>query len=348
MPYFSPEPKSNIEDFFNMEEELQLFLEALKYGRFIVVSGLRRYGKTSLILTGLSKARQAYIFIDCRLLPQGKISINSFMELLEEELSRRSWARGVLRGVEGISIGSFGVRFRERSKGCLLSLLENLDGRVLVLDEAQELRRMGHRLDSILAYVYDHQKLKVVVSGSQVGLLHRFLRLHEPDAPLFGRPYIEVRLRKLEMEKAREFLMKGFEQEGVKMPQEVIEEALKRFDGIIGWLTYFGYASTRTREPIEGIFERASRLAAEEVSNALKIYGVAEPRYKEALKVVSNLGNARWIEIKRGIESRLGRIPNNTLSTIIGNLVDQGLIEKIDETYRPCDPIVRKGILKFL
>ncbi len=105
------------------------------------------------------------------------------MELLEEELSRRSWARGVLRGVEGVSIGGLGVRFRERGKGCLLSLLENLDGRVLVLDEAQELRRMGHRLDSVLAHVYDHQRLKVVVSGSQVGLLHRFLRLHEPDAP---------------------------------------------------------------------------------------------------------------------------------------------------------------------
>jgi AAA+ ATPase superfamily predicted ATPase len=39
--YFSPEPKTKIEDFFDMEEELKLFGDGLSMGKFIVVTGLR-------------------------------------------------------------------------------------------------------------------------------------------------------------------------------------------------------------------------------------------------------------------------------------------------------------------
>ncbi|MCX8189533.1 MAG: hypothetical protein N3F64_07450 [Nitrososphaeria archaeon] len=51
--YFSPEPKRRKEDFFNMEEELRMFQKILSLGKLIIVSGLRRYGKTSLILAAL-------------------------------------------------------------------------------------------------------------------------------------------------------------------------------------------------------------------------------------------------------------------------------------------------------
>jgi len=39
-----------------MEDELNDFVSSLSKFRFIVVRGLRRYGKTSLILTGLNAA----------------------------------------------------------------------------------------------------------------------------------------------------------------------------------------------------------------------------------------------------------------------------------------------------
>jgi len=52
MPYFDPEPKKCREDFFNAEKEVEEFKRGLNVSKLVVVSGLRRYGKTSLILTG--------------------------------------------------------------------------------------------------------------------------------------------------------------------------------------------------------------------------------------------------------------------------------------------------------
>lgn len=229
-----------------------------------------------------------------------------------------------------------------------MNVLHELEGKILVLDEAQELRRSRYRFDSILAYIYDHVDMKVAVSGSQIGLLYRFLRVNDPEAPLFGRPYVEVKLRRLDRDAARNFLIEGFKQEGAVVSDRLIEETLDLFDGVIGWLAYFGFAAARSREPIDSIVDKASRVAAREVAHALKVHGVAERSYREALKVAANLGAARWIEIKRAIEAKLGRIPNNALSTIIKNLVDSGFMEKADGKYRISDPVLRNGIRKFL
>jgi len=97
-----------------------------------------------------------------------------------------------LSRIEGISISETGIRFKERDINSLISVLHALEGKVLVTDEAQELRRSRHRFDSMIAYAYDHLDLKIL-SGSQVGLLYGFLRVDDPEVPLYGRPFKEVR-----------------------------------------------------------------------------------------------------------------------------------------------------------
>ncbi|MEM1546715.1 MAG: hypothetical protein QXP91_09665 [Candidatus Methanomethylicia archaeon] len=92
-----------------MEEELKSFIGGLNREKLIVVTGLRRYGKTPLILTGLNISGLEYLFLDCRLLPSGAISIKDFFILLEDELNKKSWTRRVLRGVEEVSIGISGL-----------------------------------------------------------------------------------------------------------------------------------------------------------------------------------------------------------------------------------------------
>ena len=66
MGYFSPEPKRRREDFFDMERELEALDRGLGGGKLVLVTGLRRYRKTSLILTYLSEAPFESVFIDSR------------------------------------------------------------------------------------------------------------------------------------------------------------------------------------------------------------------------------------------------------------------------------------------
>lgn len=345
MGYFNPEPKTRREDFFNMEEELERLSRGLRFGKLVVVSGLRRYGKTSLILTCLNEEGYDYLYIDCRLLPSGMITLSSILKLFKDELERRVWAKRILRRVGEIAVGDVKVKFR--GEETLLGILHALEGKVVVLDEAQELRRSRYRFDSILAYAYDHLNIKFIVSGSQIGLLYRFLRVNDPEAPLYGRPYIEVRLGRLSESDSRSFLLEGFKQYGVEVSEGEIEEALKLFDGVIGWLTYFGYSRVVGGEKLPSIVDKASKLALSELEHALKIYGVAERRYREVLRVIALTHPAKWTQIKRWVEVRLGRIPNNTLTTIIKNLVDSGFVEKTLDGYVISDPILRNGIIRF-
>lgn len=174
------------------------------------------------------------------------------------------------------------------------------------------------------------------------------MRVDNPEAPLFGRPCLEIKLKRLNAQKSKTFLERGFEEEGLKVPSEVIKEAVKRFDGNIGWLTYFGYSYTRGNETIDRIFEKALKLSVNEVKHALNVYGLGRRRYVEVLKIVASGTSFNWSEIKRGIEAKLGKIPNNTLSNIIHNLVNQGFLEKTGGEYTIPDPILRNGIIKYL
>jgi len=347
--YFDPEPKRRKEDFFDMEREVEEFRKGLRVSKLVVVSGLRRYGKTSLILTTLNDMGVDYVFLDCRLLPSGMVSISDVIYLLERELSRKSWFRAIANSIDGIEVGPLGVRFRRRDFSTLVGVLERLEGKVLVLDEVQELRRCRYRFDSLIAYLYDHVDVKIVVSGSQVGMMYRFLRFEDPSAPLYGRPFYEVKLKPLDRERAREFLIKGFEQEGVEPPHNLVDRALELFNGVIGWLTYFGYAYARLGvKNLDEILDKAAKLAYEELEHTLQIFGVGKPRYVAILKIVAERGIATWSEIMRYIESRLGRVPRNTLSHMLRNLVDMGILEKGEDGYRVVDPILIHAIRKYL
>ena len=63
MGYFSPEPKKRREDFFDMEREWNSLDRALDKGKLAIVTGLRRYGKTSLILTYINERRDTSTWI---------------------------------------------------------------------------------------------------------------------------------------------------------------------------------------------------------------------------------------------------------------------------------------------
>ncbi len=206
----------------------------------------------------------------------------------------------------------------------------------------------AYRFDSLLAYMFDNLDAKMIISAPEVGLLYRFLRLEDPEAPLYGRAYSEVRMAPLAREKAREFLVRGFQQNHVKLDEQAIEDALEKFDGVIGWLTYFGYSAAVGGASVEKIYDMASALAVNELKKALKLYANGEPRYREALRTIATLGSASWSEVKRGVEARLGSITDSAVSNVLKNLVDSGFVKKDTDKYVIADPVLRHGVLARL
>ncbi|MDT7867941.1 MAG: ATP-binding protein, partial [Acidianus sp.] len=108
--------------------------------------------------------------------------------------------------------------------------------------------------------------MRLVLTGSQFGLLYDFLGLEDPRAPLFGRAFREVKTRRLSSDEALDFLERGFSEAGVRCPGDLMEKAVDALDGIIGWLTYFGHLYvTGGLRGLEDVVRAASSLALEEL-----------------------------------------------------------------------------------
>lgn len=223
---------------------------------------------------------------------------------------------------------------------------------VLAFDEAQYFRFYGSRggEDFLLAvaYSYDnHEWVRFLFSGSEVGLLHDFLGFEDSKAPLFGRIYNEITLEPFPRDLSIEFLREGFREEiGLNVPEGDIEGAVDELDGIPGWLVEYGYHYMHTRshkKALEKTLQNALSLIMSELSELEK----RSERYITILKAIS-LGINRWSRIKEYVEARDGSITNARLSALLRNLEKMSWIRSElkngKKVYKIVDPVVERII----
>lgn len=356
---FDEAPKTSRSDLYDFKEEQNSFRRALEEdARLVTIVGLRRTGKSSLLMTCLNESEQPSLIIDARGFAQSPvISRADFFSALERSLnqfiaSHTKWGSRILnalksiRGVEvntGIppSVSLAWGRSRGDTAdlpGLFASLGKAAESQktkfVIAFDEAQEFRRLaGYDLAKLLAHVYDYvPSVQLVLTGSQIGFLHEFLGVEDPKAPLYGRVRVEIRTPRLTREQARDFLVKGFAQVKIKPDEELLNAAIEKLDGIAGWLTFLGATARRshrfTEETVDRTLEEASRLAASEVMNFLEIRRIAKVRYLAILTRLAQ-GSASWSELKRSVQAEEGKsISDYVFSSLLSNLVSATLVAK--------------------
>ncbi|WP_366940170.1 ATP-binding protein [Thermococcus sp.] len=223
----------------------------------------------------------------------------------------------------------------------VLERINSLGGRfVIAIDEAQYLRFSSARYAELIAWATDElENVSFILTGSEVGLLEDFLRIHDPESALFGRAHVEIKLKRFERRQSLDFLRKGFDEIGLEVRAEELEEAVDELDGIVGWLTLYGYnryLGLSHREALKKLKEDAKRLVVSEFSKLKEL----SPRYELAMKAVAN-GRHRWREIKEAVELLEGKkIGDKNFSNVLNNLVRYGYLEKTVEGYFIPDPLV--------
>jgi AAA+ ATPase superfamily predicted ATPase len=176
---------------------------------------------------------------------------------------------------------------------------------------------------NILAYAYDNlPNLKFVLTGSEVGLLLDTLKLDDTSSPLYGRYVKIIRLERFDDKKSIELLRKGFEEFNMQFSEEVFYKIYEKVDGIVGWLTYFGYSIAKSRsfniEVSNEVTEKALKLVQEELDKIFK----RSKYYMYALKAIF-LGMNTWFSIKRAVEAWLGRpFQNAQISRLLKTLIE--------------------------
>ena len=328
---FDTRPKSSRSELFDRVDELRVLDESV--GRpLIVVLGIRRIGKTSLVKSFLEPYNG--IYIDLR-------GVGTHAELYERLSEGLSYGLGRLRrfleSIRGVRVMDFGVEIRWRGTDSisLLGLLEELNRRgqfIIAIDEVQDAKPpVSAELRRVLAYAYDHlSNITVVLSGSELRLLNDFIGVTNSESPLFGRYFIEVDVRRFTRDESLEFLRLGFRQEGIEPPAELLEEAVEFFDGIPGWLVQFGRSYIDGIRNIDMIKEQAISIALSELARLSR-------RERAVLKAIAE-GARSWGQVRRFVEERLGEtIPKSSLSRIIEKLEALSIIrdyEFLDGVYR--------------
>jgi uncharacterized protein len=370
--YFDEAPKTNKKDLFNYVGEFQKLFHSLSDGRrMIQIKGRRRSGKTSLLLSCLNELNNPYIILDGRaffatpqvrreeLIKLVQASLNDFLTKNSRIRSRIVEALKRIQGLEVVAGTSpaISLRWGPRPQDAvnISAILDALSSEaikqktrfIIALDEAQEFRKiMRYDLTSVLAHAYDYCRgLQFVVTGSEVGMLHKFLKVDDEKAPLYGRAVVGIELLGLTDSKSREYLREGFAQLDLKVSQDMIENACLRFDGIIGWLTYCGFEAREDnkleKKTIDRVARQASKMVASEFKNFESLH--KSPRYRVILRGLAKGRDSTWAELRRAVETREGiTIGQGEITKLLVNLEDAGFVAKNekDESYFIPDPMV--------
>ena len=112
--YFKPYPKESKDELFDREEELNLIIKSVSKGeRFILLLGIRRVGKTSILNVALKELEFPYIKIDVSKLEAESASMQLlYREIsrgLERNISRFERFKEFLKNIKGLKIGPLGV-----------------------------------------------------------------------------------------------------------------------------------------------------------------------------------------------------------------------------------------------
>jgi hypothetical protein len=337
--------------------------KAVENGGIILLDGLRRIGKTSLLKAFLNESDDFNIFVDCRMLYKNKTIKpselnNVIFDSINREIKKNKFKK-IIGKISSVNFGGFGISLNKNNNekndniGMTLrkinDLLKNKNKKfIIAFDEAQYLRyynRGGNEFLQLMAYAYDNlENILFILTGSEVGLLHDFLSVDDIDAPLYGRYLNEITLKRFEREQSIKFLKTGFEDEKMEIPEKIIEKAVNELDGIVGYLSMFGYImieeeNTDFDSSLNKTTEMAKAIVKKEINSLINL----SVNYAYVLNAIG-FGMKRYSKIKKYIEMNFNGITDTTLSKILSSLVKQNFIEtkyeKAIKKYIIPDPII--------
>ncbi|MBI2151887.1 ATP-binding protein [Candidatus Woesearchaeota archaeon] len=335
-----------------MDYQIDLFKSYLldESVRMIVIKGLRRVGKTSLLHIGLQESKVNYIYIDVRDAPfyERKEFFVSLINKIKEK-NNNIWTK-TLEKIVGVSFSynTFSLDLflakEENISSFFSGLNEELKKKketfIFAFDEVQLLKQI--KFDYFLASVFDnYHQLKLVITGSEIGLINIFLGKENYDAPLFGRANLEITIGKAKEETVSKFLEEGFTQIKKEIKFVEIRDVLENFDGIIGWATYYGWYRSKNfphQKAIEKVKEEGKIIVRREWENFL----ASKKAKVDYLKIIRFLarGKNNWALLKQNFSKERKKISDSQLSFCLTELIAYGFVEKLNEQYFLVDPML--------
>lgn len=356
---FDVRPKNRLEDLLYRQKEVRELKSALQQGNPLVrVTGIRRVGKSSLVLAVLNDLAVPVIRIDARsLYRERQIREADFQAHLQQQMGKAmttEWFRKWLKSVSEVRIAGSGVSI-DWDELPFTALMERLDSHcartgtytVLYFDEMQYFRyygsRGGREILEQMAYIFDNlRNIRMVVTGSEIGMLFGLMKEDDYEMPLYGRYITDIEVRPFRPEESRSFLERGLEEMGVRHDLD-LDRVVKRIDGVPGYLVHFGQEYARSGDP-EKAYENVLSLMRGMVQAEIAVLERNNPRSVEILRFIAD-GARSQKEIRLRFEEQGSPIPPSSLSRSLQTLekmtwITREVTSRRQNRYRVVDPVI--------
>jgi AAA+ ATPase superfamily predicted ATPase len=340
--YFELEPKSRKKDFFNYDYQYNQVKKALeRKEKITAVVGVRRVGKTSLLNIVYNETNVLKLWLDGRIVNDAKKEIFSAIY----ETAKTSKPK-IFGKIESLSVSAFGVGFEvtlaNKSQHELERKIRSAGQMCVFIDEAQRMKVTD--LADVLSYFYDRfPRISFILSGSEIGLVEEILGEDDSEHPLYGREITRVVMNRMDENKSMDYLKRGFEQIKTKLDTEEIDEAVAELDGLIGWLTLYGYEKgvKKSKAALKKTAGHAAQIAATELVHFLK----RTRNRKLYLNLLRNTDGSGWDELRTRTGKDLGKKLNpNLFNFALEKLVNHSFIESRSGKYYLSDPLLQRAL----
>ena len=324
--FFDTRPKASRDFVFGRDDVINELERLLNNGFWPVILGPRRVGKTTVMMVVINELGGIYIDASTAMGLRGL-----GLRLVDEVRRLNIRVR--------LNLAVLQLDIERRPAATIERLIKELGDVIIGIDEVQNI--ISPRLPALLSVAYNESRVRFIFSGSLVGTTRLIMR--SPES--LGRPLIRFELKPFTREQSMEFLRLGSRSCGVGISDAEIEDAVSKFDGIVGWLTYYGSLRSSGMDHVRAM-ETLEGIAREVIKSELSKLGKYEVATYRAL---ATLGRARWVEIKRLAESLMGHsIDDKTFTMALKALVNMYMVKEVEHgIYEVVDGYMAKLVREY-
>ena len=362
--FFDSMPKERRSEFYEYNGYLDKFLNLTKGGaRLVIIEGLRRMGKTSLLKVGLNEAGYPYLFVDARPKPRTDSEFlrrveSSVKEFAESNPEIMEETAKDLKNTRDVSVDFNPIWIRldttEGLRNLLISLNKVAHARsktlILAIDEVQELRYLSELdIGELLSFIYDNlREIRLILTGSEVGLMYEILTSQQ----LKPRNSDRIILRPLTQDQATEFLRLGFQQNQLKEQPDIsfINKAYEVLGGNIGWLATLGQKVVLGRRADDTLLNEMLQEYVETPANEVNKF-LSDPLnqsdYDYYMAILRRLCDpAQFPDVIRAVQGAASiSVTEDEVRRLIANLKRSGFVDEDKKgNYTIPDPVLREAL----
>lgn len=344
--------------FTNRINELQQIKKLLESQNHLILISPRRYGKTSLMLKVIKTLERPYIFLDLQLVTD----VTDFAAQMLKRIyriypfERLKQLLKSFRIIPTLNINPLNneveIGFQPVSSALpiledVFNLIEKLGNNakrpIVVLDEFQDINRIGNGLDRQLrAIIQHHKNINYAFLGSMESMMRDIFEKKKSPFYHFGQL---IPLGKIPYDDFYNYLLKGFERSKCNNVEQVSKEILKTTNSH----PYY------TQQLASTIWDNCDEsLSTEEqiskaVDNLIQIHDMDYERLWQTQnqtdkKILIALAQHEQNVLTETFNRKYGITATSTVFSSLKRLMKQGYIIKTNSNYELDDPFFAKWI----